>query len=677
MCAIAGYLQNRSSRQSEEILFEMIGRLRHRGPDGSGAFFDRGVALGHARLSIIDPQGGAQPLASEDGSLWIVYAGEAFNYLELREELRRRGYRFATTTDTEVVLYLYQEYGPAALEKINGQFALAIWNRRSEELFLARDRLGIRPLYYTRSNGRFLFASEIKALMADPDVPRRLDPDALAQVFTFWTTLPSRTAFRGICELPPGHFMTLRGAALRVRRWWHLPCPPIEERWGGTFEEAREELSALLTDAVRVRLRADVPVGSYLSGGLDSSIVSVLAADAAPGRLRTFSVGFEESALDESSSQMEMAEQLGAEHSRLLVTNEAMREHFVDAVLHCERPIARTAPVPLFLLSEMVRRSGYKVVLSGEGADEVFGGYNIFKEAKIRDFWAREPGSRSRPLLLQRLYPYIFQNHERGWAFVQRFFAVSPRDRDDPLLSHRIRWQSGARRLAFLSDEARAALGEDPLAALSDLLPTGFGAWGPFERAQWLEMTIFLCEYLLASQGDRVAMAHSVEARHPFLDVRIVEFAARLPPHWKMRALSEKRILREAFRPLLPPRVAQRPKHPYRAPVREIFFPEKPGSLLQHLLSVDALRDAGLFHPDRTTHLVRKLSCERGASIGEGDAMALSVIASAQSLHYAFVKNSLRPVCIERPERIVRIDGDQRRSAPPPPSRVAAGEHHG
>jgi asparagine synthase (glutamine-hydrolysing) len=653
MCGIAGFLQNHPSPPCEELLFEMIGRLRHRGPDESGAYFDERIALGHARLSIIGVEGGAQPLANEDGSLWIVYAGEAFNYPELREELLSRGHRFSTQTDTEVVLHLYEEFGPAALEKINGQFSLAIWDSRREELFLARDRVGIRPLYYTRSRERFLFASEIKALFADPEVHRELDPEALAQVFTFWTTLPSRTAFRHVQELPPGHFMIVKVGETEKRAWWRIPSFGAEDRWEGTFDEAREELSSLLTDAVRVRLRADVPVGSYLSGGLDSSIVTALAADQVPGRLHTFAMGFEEAAFDETTHQNRMVKHLHTDHSRLVISNREIGNHFAETIRHCERPIVRTAPIPLLLLSRLVRNSGFKVALTGEGADEVFGGYNIFKEAKIRAFWARDPDSRCRPLLLQRLYPYIFQNSPRGRLFLQHFFAVHPQDRNDPFLSHRIRWKSGGRNVNFLSDEVRSTLHEDPFSALHDLLPAGFSRRGGFERAQWLEMSIFLSDYLLSSQGDRVAMANSVELRHPFLDVRVIEFAARLPAHWKMRGLREKHILKESFRHRLPAPISDRPKQPFRAPIREVFFAENGESLLANLLSDDALRESALFHPGRVAQLIRKIT-EPGAPPNEGRNMAIAAIASAQILHHLFIRNSLSTGRLEEPGRVIR-----------------------
>ena len=367
----------------------MMSIIRHRGPDEAGIYLDDHIGLGHVRLSIIGIEGGGQPIANEDGSLWIIYNGEAFNYVELKPELLQKGHRFTTDTDTEVLLHLYEEYGPACLEKINGQFALAIWDNRKKELFLARDRMGIRPLFYTCIGNRLLFASEIKALFTHPEVPRTIDAEALHQVFTFWTTIGGSTIFEGIHELPPGHYMTVKDGRITRQAFWTLPYYAPEDRWQGSFPEACEALHDLLLDAVRIRLRADVPVGAYLSGGLDSSTDRrpwSQAVSPAGGYAPSASPS-SDAAYDESRYQQKMIAHLQTDHRRTLASNQGIRDHFADLIWHCEKPILRTAPVPLYLLSGLVRENQLKVVLTGEGADEVFGGYNIFKEAKIRQFW--------------------------------------------------------------------------------------------------------------------------------------------------------------------------------------------------------------------------------------------------------------------------------------------------
>lgn len=518
MCGIAGIFKHNSAAEAESLVGKMIAMQRHRGPDEAGIYVDRDVCLGHVRLSILGLESGTQPISNRDESLWISYNGEAFNYIELKTELLQKGYVFKTDTDTEVVLALYEEYGERCLKKINGQFAFAIWDTRKKELFLARDRVGIRPLHYTQQGGKFLFASEIKGIFADPTVLRSIDPQALSQIFTFWTTITPRTSFKGIFELPPGHSMTVSAAGVsEPKPYWTIPYVAPEERWQGSFDEAREELHRLLKDAVRLRLRADVPVGAYLSGGLDSSILTTLIANNFNNRLKTFSLCFQENPFDESRYQNELVRHLGTDHSEISVSNQHIRESFEQVVWQCEKTLLRTGPVPLFSLSKLVRDSQFKVVLTGEGADEIFGGYNIFKEAKLRHFWARQPESKWRPLLVERLYPYVFKDPARGRLFLQQFFSVKAEDVDDPLLSHQVRWRSAGKNRKFFSAELQAELDAyDSFTALRDRIPAGFIDQDVFSRAQFLEMDIFLSNYLLSSQGDRVGMGNSIELRLPF-----------------------------------------------------------------------------------------------------------------------------------------------------------------
>lgn len=644
MCGIAGILKSGGVNPPGQLILDMVTSLAHRGPDETGVYLDKYVCLGHSRLSIIGVDGGTQPLCNEDGSLWIVYNGEVFNYIELKEELVSRGHCFSTMTDTEVLLHLYEELGPGCLERINGQFALAIWDNVKKELFLARDRVGIRPLYYCSSPGRFLFASEIKALFLDLEVRREIDLESLGQAFTFWTTLTPGTIFKGVYELPPGYYMILKDGRMEQFCYWRIPHYGGSDQWTGTIEEAGEELALLLTDAVRVRLRADVPVGAYLSGGLDSSILTTIVAGNFDNRLRTFSMGFQEVPFDESRFQKEMVKTLGTYHSYLQVTNADIRANFPDVVRHAEIPLLRTAPVPLALLSGLVRSSGFKVVLTGEGADEIFGGYNIFKEAKIRRFWGKAPASESRPLLLERLYPYIFSDPARLRHFLRNFFVVRAEDLHDPFFSHRIRWENGRKNFSFLSDEARAHMvGYDPIAEMESHLPADFGDRDFLSKAQFLEMHLFLAGYLLSSQGDRVAMANSVELRHPYLDYRVVEFSFRLPPHWKIRGLTEKYILKRAFGRMIPETIRTRPKQPYRAPIREVFFSDGPDDYVGELLSEDYTRRAGYFNPTRVRFLAAKFRETVQTQANEWQNMALVGILSTHLLHEQFVNSYPHP----------------------------------
>ena len=639
MCGIAGILSNNDSQAvNEALLRQMLSALRHRGPDESGIYIDPFVGLGNVRLSIVGLQSGTQPLSNEDGSLWIVYNGEVFNHIELREELVSRGHIFSSDTDTEVVLHLYEDEGPACLKRINGQFALAIWDCRKRELFLARDRVGIRPLHYLWINRRFLFASEIKALFQDSEVCREIDHQALMQVFTLWTTIPGRTVFRNVAELPPGHFMTVKDGKTRITAFWQIPHYRPEERYQGSFGEAIDELRWLLTDAVKLRLRADVRVGAYLSGGLDSSITTSLVLRQCNDRVKTFSIGFSDRDFDETSYQEQMVSHLKTDHHRITVDDAAIRKSFPEVVWHCEKPVLRTAPGPLFLLSELARENNLKVVLTGEGADEVFAGYDIFKEAKVRHFWSVYPDSQIRPLLLQRLHPYVFKNPSRGKAFLYGFYAVSAKDRKDPYFSHRIRWNNTAKTLTFLDDSIRNdASVSDPTEELSPLLPAGFADRDVLSRAQYLEMVLFLSNYILSSQGDRVAMAHSLEIRLPFLDYRVIDFAFRIPPSWKIKGLNEKHILKRAFREEVPDAILRRTKQPYRAPIRHVFVGGRgcQPDYVDDLLSEHGLKRTGLFDEKKVSRLVARYRNNGGVG-SEVQDMAIVGILSTQMLHHQF-----------------------------------------
>jgi asparagine synthase (glutamine-hydrolysing) len=638
VCGIAGILSINAAPPGEAELAAMIGTLRHRGPDGSGFYRDADVGLAHARLSIIDLEGGAQPLANEDRSIWVSLNGEIFNYVELRHRLKQAGHRFATRSDTEVIVHAYEQYGEGFLEHLNGQFALALWDRRRRRLLLARDRVGIRPLFYTRAAGRLLFASEIKALLACREVPRRLDVRALGQIFTYWAALPPDTAFAGIATLPPGHYLVVDARGSRLVRYWDWAFPEEGEPESRSPEACAEELRALLIDAVHLQLRADVPVGAYLSGGLDSSLVAALVKNFSEASLRTFSLAFDDAEFDESPFQREAARHLGTQNATLRCTSADVGAAFRRAIWHAETPIVRTAPTPLMLLSQHVRAHGYKVVLTGEGADEVFAGYDLFKEAKIRRFWARAPQSRLRPRALERLYPYLRTSPATAPAFSQRFFGAGLEQANEPYFAHLPRWTTTHRIWRYFSREVRAALaGFDPYGAFKDTLPAAAARWSGLARDQYAEAHTLLSGYLLSSQGDRMAMANSVEGRFPFLDHRVIEFANRLPPRYKLRGLTEKYVLRRAAQGLLSDAVRLRVKQPYRAPESQSFF--RGGcaeGYVSELLDARRLREAGYFDAQAVQRLVAK--CRDGRAVGFGDNMAFVGILSTMLVDDLFVR---------------------------------------
>lgn len=633
MCGIAGFVKFGAGQADPALAGRMVGTLLHRGPDGTGVYGGGCVALAHARLSILDLVGGRQPMHNEDRTLWIVFNGEIFNYVELREELARAGHRFATSSDTEVILHLYEELGTDCVRRLNGQWAFAIWNSIKRELFLSRDRLGVRPLFHAKApDGAFVVGSEAKAVLSYPGMSRELDPIALEQVFTIWCTIAPRTAFRHVSELPPGRSMIV--AESGVSEWEHW-TPEYECIENLDEAEAAEELLALLVDATRIRLRADVPVGAYLSGGLDSTVTTALIRKFTSARLRTFSVSFEEAEFDESRYQQEAIRALETDHQEIRCTNEDIGRVFPDVVWHAERPILRTAPAPLYILSELVRDSGYKVVLTGEGSDEMLGGYDIFKETKIREFWRAHPESRMRPLLLRRLYPYMENVRNQPEAYLKAFFHVDEDGAASPFFSHLPRWRLTERLKTFFSDRMRDEIaGYDVYGELRSSLPPEYGRWNRFRQAQYLETRYLLPGYILSSQGDRVAMAHSVEGRFPFLDHRVVEFASRLPVRLKMKGLNEKYLLKRAAGRLVPASIRSRPKQPYRAPDGKSLMQGSAREYMDELLSPDRLRRDGIFDAESTSRLVAKF--REGRAIGVRDNMALVGIVSAQLLAHQF-----------------------------------------
>ncbi len=638
MCGVVGYVGDPGPEHGFALLTGMSGALRHRGPDDDGVTVLDGAGLGHTRLSIVDLAGGAQPMGSEDGQVVVSFNGEVFNYVELRRELEDRGRRFRTTSDTEVLLQLYEEFGPDCVQRLNGDFAFAIWDARHRRMMLARDRVGVRPLFLTRHRGLVLFASEIKALLTVPGVEAEIDPVALDQTFTLWAPIPPRTAFKGIEELPPAHMLICEEGGARLRSYWDLAFPEHGEVPPPRPEaDIRADVRVLLEDATAIRMRSDVPVGAYLSGGLDSAAVAALAARRAPAGLDTFSVTFDSPEHDESAFQAVMADSLGTRHRAVACEGGAIADAFPAVVAHAERPILRTAPAPLFLLSRLVRESGLKVVLTGEGADEVFAGYDLFKEAKLRRFCARQPASRRRPQLLRRLYPYLPGLQQQTPESLAAFFGSGQDRLDDPLHSHRPRLRGTAAAKMFFGADLRASLaGYDAAEEMVARLPEAFRSWHPLHQAQYLETRFLLPGYILSSQGDRMAMAHGVEGRFPFLDHRLIERAAAIPPEMKLRGLREKHILREAVRDCVPAVILERPKQPYRAPDSAAFFAPGAPDTVGALMEPDAVRRTGLFNPAAVARLTDK--CRGGKSGGFRDNAAFVGILSTQLWHRAFIE---------------------------------------
>jgi asparagine synthase (glutamine-hydrolysing) len=639
MCGICGIVSY--GRPPDLLLLRrMMGRLGHRGPDGNGYYRDRHVALGHTRLAIIDTAGGAQPLCNEDGTVWVTFNGEIFNYVELGLELRHLGHTFRTASDTEVVVHAWEEWGQECFSRFNGQWAIALWDRRTEQLVLCRDRLGVRPLFFLRLPTGLLFASEVKSIFADPSVERAFDPVGLDQTFTYWSPVAPRTVFRGVEQLEPGHYAVLDRGGFRKASYWRITFP---ERGREPVQDAQQNAESLrqrIIEAARLRfLRSDVPVGAYLSGGLDSSVTAAVIARYTDAPLHTFSVRFSDSGFDEGQYQKKMSAVLGTQHRDIVVSASDIAAVFPEVIWHAETPILRAAPAPLFMLSKLVRENGYKVVVTGEGADEVLAGYDLFREARVRLFWSRDPESVKRSRAAELLYPWMARSPGRMPAFARSFFGRHL-DPDDPALSHRPRWDSTSVIKSMLSDDLREEIGCSRTEDVVARMPPGGEDWDPLSRGQWLEMTTLLAGYILAAQGDRMLMANSVEGRFPFLDRDVVDFCNTLPARHKLFGLEEKYLLKRAFADLVPDDILNRPKQPYRAPDAASFFAADRPAWFDETISAQAIASAGVFEPLMVAGLMAKCERSGGENMSNTDNMRVLAVLSTQLTYESFIAES-------------------------------------
>jgi len=649
MCGIAGIINLREGMAPPTLdaLGAMAEAITHRGPDEFGVYRDKNAGFSHSRLSIIDIASGQQPLSNEDGSLWIVFNGEIFNYVELRHELLEAGHIFKTQSDTEVIVHAYEEWGNGAFERFNGQWAIALWDKSKKSLVLARDPFGIHPLYYCKHQGRLFIASEVKSIFsADTSIPRQFDPVGLNETFTFWSVVPPQGVFSGVNEIRPGYIKIFAGGIEEDHCYWepHFPVDR-ESEFSGSLEEATVALRDALDEATRLRVvRADVPVGSYLSGGIDSSLTAALGRKAKDGVFKTFSVRFGDAEYDETEYQREMVDFLGSEHEEIVVSRDEIAASFSDVVYHTERPILRTAAVPLYLLSKKVHASGIKVVLTGEGADEVLGGYDIFREAKVRRFWARYPDSEFRPRLLERLYPYLSRSPVSQRSMARKFFGRKLENWDTPGFSHEPRWSTTHGISRFYSEELRGQIdgqGIDVTRRLLESLPPDFSKWSFLAQDQYLEIRTLLSGYLLSSQGDRMLMANSVEGRFPFLDTNVVKLVNSFPHSYKLHVLDEKHVLKRASRGVVPAKILERKKQPYRAPDALCFSSANLSDigLINDLMQSGAVVDAGVFNPKAVSHLWKKcLNHSPEKQFSNFDNMAVIGVMSTQLLHHHFIK---------------------------------------
>jgi asparagine synthase (glutamine-hydrolysing) len=583
MCGIVGIFHfDRRAQVDGDLLRAMNAAIVHRGPDEDGFFMSGPLGMANRRLSIVGLADGRQPIANEDETVWTVFNGETYNYPDLHEELEGKGHRFRTHTDTEVVVHAYEEYGPDFVQRLNGMFALALWDARRERLFLYRDRLGEKPLYYTVRDGRLLFASEIKALLVDPRVSREVSPEALSAYLSLQYNPGRQTIFKDVLRLRPGCMLEVSADGVKERTWWEVPAEPgpdwPEERWVETLRE-------LLRDSVRRRLLADVPLGAFLSGGIDSSTVTALMAEVTGRPVQTFSIGFRvPGGFDESPHAERVARRFGTDHRALVVDAMDVERLLPETVYHLDEPVADYAAIPTYLLSQFARRH-VKVVLTGEGADELFAGYDHYRFPHLLRRYGRVPqevrrllsglGSRVAPAKIRKALEAGALDPVAGYARMKAVFQTREID-------------------ALLAPDLLAARnGHDPLAPFAALFRRG-ERLDPLNRYLLADLSTWLPEDLLM-KVDKMSMGVSLEARVPFLDHRIVELVAGMPSELKW-GRERKHLLKRAVADLLPAEVLARPKHGFTLPLARWFRDECRGLATDLLLS-ERTRRRGFFRP--------------------------------------------------------------------------------
>jgi asparagine synthase (glutamine-hydrolysing) len=582
MCGIAGTFAFDGRAADRALLQAMGDSLAHRGPDGEGFLADGPVGIAHRRLSILDLEGGAQPMTTRDGGAFLAFNGEIYNFVELREELQRRGHPFETASDTEVILHLYEERGPACVEALRGMFAFALWDPRLGRLFLARDRVGIKPLYLYQDDRVLVFASEIKAILLHPEVPRDLDLQGLSDFLTYQYIPAPRTAFAGIRKLPPATVLLADRGGVTTRRYWSLP-----ETDGERTEAAwREELVSTVEEAVRIHLRSDVPVGALLSGGIDSSLVVALAAPAAAGPLRTFTIGFEDASFSEAGFARQVAERYGTRHVEHRLEPRRVEE-IPSLLAHFDEPFGDPSAVPTSLIAGIAARD-VKVCLSGDGGDEAFAGYDVYPKARdlaLLDFL---------PASLRRTLIRPIESRVPEWMpgkGLLRLMQAGPADRYAEMMGG---VDPGIRAWLLHPDFFRTLTTEHPF-DLFRRLHSSIDAPDEVARLQRLDVATYLPDDILV-KADRMSMLHSLELRVPLLDHKVLELAFRMPTSLKLRGRQGKRILRRTFADRFPPRLLERPKQGFGLPLAAWLR----GDLLamtRDLFADRGTRGRGLFSP--------------------------------------------------------------------------------
>jgi asparagine synthase (glutamine-hydrolysing) len=602
MCGIAGAAwTNPDGAIDQNTLDRMTDVLRHRGPDDRGTYLPQytdgtGVALGHRRLSIIDVGGGRQPIGNEDDTVWIVFNGEIYNYVELRDDLIARGHEFRTHSDTETIVHLYEEYGLDCLSRLRGMFAFAIWDERLRRLFLARDRMGQKPLVYARTDDGLLFASEIKAILLAPGISREVDPVALDAYLTYLYVPHPRTMFRGVCKLPPAHYATFQNGQLTVRRYWQVDW---DHESSEPADKLREQLRERLDEAVRLQLRSDVPLGAFLSGGVDSTAIAGLMQRHLPNPARTFTIGFPVSQYDESEFARLAARHLKTAHQELVAHAETAGLLF-QLCWFFDEPFGDSSTVPTYLVSQITREQ-VKVALTGDGGDELFCGYPRYKTVHSLDRFDRLPRIAKRALAnkLWNHLPCGYGNRSIGYRLRHRMRLLR-QPADDRYVSWVSAFDARQRRTLYSPDFCDALHGADAESFVTDVMRSTRRSAGTSAMLADLQ-TYLPCDLL--AKVDTASMAHALECRSPFMDHQVVELAASIPFRYHLDRKIAKPMLTSTFSDLIPPAIAKRPKMGFSIPLNT-WLRGKLRPLVQELLLGGEFEDRSYFNQNAVERLV-------------------------------------------------------------------------
>ncbi len=636
MCGIAGFYNSTQSLEDyPKTIKRMLSYIKHRGPDEAGYYTDDNITMGTVRLSIIDLQMGSQPLSDKSERYWICYNGELYNYKELRKELQQKGYTFRTTSDTEVVLYAWILWQEGCLLRFNGAFAFAIYDSQESSLFLARDRFGKRPLFYSQLGNTFVFASEMKAFLGYSKFDFTIDTKQLSSIFTLWTPLPHQTGFKNIHQLPNGEYLIVKGRVCKRNNYTRLNFNNNFNN--NTEEETIESIREALLESVKLRLRSDVEVGIYLSGGLDSSIVTQLVTQASDQQFRTFSIEFDNNEFDESKEQKAVAQFFNTQHTSISITNKDITDNFTKALYYSEMPVFRTAFVPMYLLSKKVSGARIKVVLSGEGSDEAFLGYDIFKETLLRSMW-NNLNSQERKEKAARIHPFLEHLGAENNTYLMGLYQQYSEEHLPGLFSHEMRFQNGRFSTRLLKEQV------DPFAEIYTGMEqeNHFSSLSPVQKAQWIEFKTLLAGYLLSTQGDRMALAHGVENRCPFLDPHIIDLATSVNLKFD-DGFNEKYLLKKAFQDRLPGIVINRNKQPYRSPDSAAFIAERP-EYMELILSSTELNKVDFLNTHFCQRFIKKIFSTPLSLISAKENQAFMFLISSVLLHHYFINRDISPV---------------------------------